>query len=41
MTNVKRMAEMAAKFLVYGVRIYSDLRAVVMLANMEWAAQQT
>ena len=40
-TNVKRMAAMAAKSLVYGVCVHSDLRAFVILENTEWAAQQT
>ena len=40
-TNVKRMAAMADKFLGYGVRVHTDLRALVILANKEWAAQQT
>ena len=39
-TNVKRMAAMDEKLLGYGVRIHSYLRAVVILANAEWAAQQ-
>ena len=39
-TNVKRMEAMAAKYMGYGVRLHSDLRAVVILANTEWAAQQ-
>ena len=41
MINVKRMAAMAAKFLGYGVRVFSYLRAVVILENTEWATQQT
>ena len=32
---------MTAKLLGYGVRVHSDLRAVVILANTEWAVQQT
>ena len=35
------MSEMAAKYLGYGVQVYSDLHAVVIFANTEWAAQQT
>ena len=35
------MAELATKLQGYGVRVHSDLRAVVILANTEWAAQQT
>ena len=41
MTNVERMAAMDEKFLGYGVRVHSDLHAVVILINTEWAAQQT
>ena len=32
---------MAARFLGYGVHIHINLCAVVILANTEWAAQQT
>ena len=39
--NVERMVAMAAKSLGYGVRVHSNLLAVVILANIEWAAQQT
>ena len=39
-TNAERMAAMADKLLVYGVRVHRDLRAVVILANTEWSAQQ-
>ena len=35
MTNVKQMAAMAAKFLGYGMRVHSNIRAVVILANTE------
>ena len=41
MTNVERIAAIAAKSLGYSVRVYSDLRAVVILVNTEWVAQQT
>ena len=41
MTNVEQMAEMPAKSLGYGVRIHSNLRAVIILSNIEWASQQT
>ena len=41
MTNVERMAAMAAKSMGYGVRVQSDIRAVVILANTERVAQQT
>ena len=37
-TNIKRMAAMDAKSLGYGVRVHSNLRAVAILANTEWAA---
>ena len=40
-TNVERMAAMAAKYLRYGVWVHSDLCVVFILANIEWAAQQT
>ena len=32
---------MAAKLLGYGVHVHIDLCAVIILANMEWEAQQT
>ena len=35
------MAELAAKLQGYGVWVHSDLRVVVILANIEWVAQQT
>ena len=41
MKNVERMAAMAAKSLGCSVRIFRDLHAVVILTNMDWAAQQT
>ena len=41
MTNVKRMAAMSEKSLGYGVRVHRDLRAVVILEKIEWAAQNT
>ena len=41
MTNVERMASMATKSLGYGVRVHRKLRAVTILENTEWAAQQT
>ena len=34
-TNVKRMAAMAAKYLGYGVRVHSNLRAATILVNTE------
>ena len=39
--NVQQMAETAAKFLSYGMRVHSNLRVVVILANTEWPAQHT
>ena len=41
MTNVERMAAMSVKSLGYGVRVHSNLRAVVILTNKKWDAQQT
>ena len=41
LTSIKQMAEMAAKSLGYGMHVHSNLHAVVILANTEWAAQQT
>ena len=35
------MAEMAEKSLGFGVRVHRDLRAVEILVNKGWAAQQT
>ena len=40
-TNIEQMAAMAAKLLGYSVQVHSYLRAVVILSNTEWAAQQT
>ena len=40
-TDVERLAAMVAKFLGYGVRVHSCLRAVIIPENTEWAAQQT
>ena len=34
-TTVERMATMSEKSLGYGVRVHSDLRAIVILANTE------
>ena len=41
MTNVERMAAMAEISLGYGVQVNSNLCAVAIPANIEWAAQQT
>ena len=35
------MIDLAENFQGYGVQVRSDLQAVVILANTEWAAQQT
>ena len=35
------MLAMAAKSMGYGVRVHRYLHAVLILANTEWAAQQT
>ena len=40
-TNVERFATAAAKTQGYGVHVHDDLKAIVILANTEWAAQQT
>ena len=40
-TNVKRMAALSTKLQGYGVRVHSDLQAVIILAKTEWAAQKT
>ena len=40
-TNVERFATAAAKTQGYGVHVHEDLKAIVILANTEWAAQQT
>ena len=39
--NVKRMSALAAKLQGFGVQVHSNLRAVVILYNTEWKAQQT
>ena len=36
--NVKKFATNAAKMQAYGIRDHDDLKAVVILANVEWAA---
>jgi len=38
--NVKKFAMTAANMQAYGIRIHDDLKAVVILANVEWAARQ-
>ena len=40
-TNVEQMAAMAEKSLDYGMRVHSNIPAVVILENTEWAAHQT
>ena len=36
--NVEKFATNPAKMQAYGIRIHDDLKAVVILANVEWAA---
>ena len=38
--NVKKFATNAAKTQVYGIPVHDNLKAVVILANVEWAARQ-
>jgi len=39
--NVEKFAMDAAKTQAYGICVHDDLKAVVILANMEWAARQS
>jgi len=39
--NIKKFATNPAKTQAYGIRVHDDLKAVVILANVEWAAQQS
>jgi hypothetical protein len=39
--NVEKIATNAAKIQVYGIRVHDDLKAVVILANVEWAICQS
>ena len=39
--NVEKIATNAAKIQVYGIRVHDNLKAVVILANMEWAICQS
>ena len=39
--NVEKFATKAAKAQGYGIRVHDDLKAIVILANVEWAAQQS
>ena len=39
--NVEKFATNAAKTQAYGIRVHDDLKAVVILANVEWAARQS
>ena len=39
--NVEKFATNTAKTQAYGLRVHDDLKAVVILANMEWAARQS
>ena len=38
--NVEKFATNAAKMQAYGIRVHDDLKAVVILASVEWAARQ-
>ena len=38
--NVDKFSANAAKMQVYGIHLHDDLKAVVILANAEWAARQ-
>ena len=40
-TNIERMAALAEKSQGHGVRVCSNLRVVIILANTEWVSQQT
>ena len=40
-TNGERFAVMAAKLQGIRIKIHDDLKAVVILVNVEWVAQQT
>ena len=39
--NIKKFAMNVAKMQAYGIRVHANLKAVVILANMEWAAYQS
>jgi len=39
--NVEKFAANASKTQAYGIRIHDDLKAVIILANMEWATRQS
>ena len=39
--NIKKFAMNTAKTQAYGIRVHDDLKAVVILANVEWAACQS
>jgi len=39
--NVEKFATNAAKMQAYGIRVHGNLKAVVILANVEWAARQS
>ena len=39
--NVEKFATNTAKTQAYGIRVHGYLKAVLILANMEWAAQQS
>jgi hypothetical protein len=39
-SNAEKFATNAAKTQAYGIRVHNDLKAVVILANVEWVAHQ-
>jgi hypothetical protein len=39
--NVEKFATNAAKTQAYGIRVHDNLKAVIILANVEWAARQS
>lgn len=39
--NVKKFATSAAKTQTYGICVHDNQKAVVILANVEWAAQKS
>jgi hypothetical protein len=39
--NVEKFATNPAKMQAYGIHIHDDLKAVVILSNVEWAARQS
>jgi len=39
-SNAEKFATSAAKTQAYGIRVHNDLKAFVILANIEWVARQ-